>query len=318
MPKPRVSVLMPMKNTDRFVEAAVRSVLAQDLAELEVIVVDDGSTDRSRAVVQAVGDPRIRLVSSPGRGIAPALNHALELAEGDIVMGCDSDDLYPPNRIGAQVRFLDQHPEYAAVCGGFTTLDPAGRQVAELGSRSHGEEITNELLSGVTRTHLCSFAIRRPHFRTLGGLRGYFETGSDIDLQLRLAEIGRVFYQPESRYFWRLHDASVTHRQPSVTRQFFEDYAREMRQQRASGRRDDLALGTQREPPRSSSAPLSMRDQVQGMLLGRAWGTHGSGKKLEAVKLGLRALLNAPTSIATWKSVAAMLIKPAGQQAPQR
>src|SRR6476659_1485290 len=115
-----VSVIMPLKNAQPYVERAIRSVLSQQgLKDLELIVVDDHSTDGSGDVVRQIEDERVRLVTSPGDGIAAAINHGLQLAGGQYVARCDADDIYPPRRLEQQVRWLRDHPDLGAVCGSF-------------------------------------------------------------------------------------------------------------------------------------------------------------------------------------------------------
>src|SRR6266446_6889759 len=110
-----VSVLMPMRNAEAFVRAALDSVLKQTLTELEGVAVNSGSTDGSVAVVKGLSDPRSRLVEGPPRGIAATLNAAIAAAQGDIVARCDADDLFPPERLERQVRWLTEHPEFGAI-----------------------------------------------------------------------------------------------------------------------------------------------------------------------------------------------------------
>ena len=193
----RVSVLMPMRNAEPYVREAVASVLDQDWRDLELVVVDDGSTDRSRAIVESFGDARVRLVPGPQRGFASAWNAALAAAGGDVVMQCDADDAFPPGRIALQLKLLESKPDFGAVCGGFSTMDAGGRHVARLcRGEAPGAEITGELLDGKTCTTLCSFAIRRELLTALHGMRVFFETAPDIDLQFRLAERCRIWYLP--------------------------------------------------------------------------------------------------------------------------
>jgi glycosyltransferase involved in cell wall biosynthesis len=307
----RVSVLMPMKNTARYVRDAVTSVLSQDFRDVELVVVDDASTDGSRAVVESIRDRRIRLLAGQERGVSAAWNVGLAVATGEVLMQCDSDDLYPQGRIARQLRFLDAHPEFGAVCGPFSTMTPSGRNVADLwADGDQAEEITQELLGGHTRTHLCAFAIRTEHLRALGGKREYFESAEDLDLQLRLAERCRIWYEPYGAYRYRLHDASVTHTQPSSRRQFFEQYARDLRRQRATGKPDDLQRGEPLDPPEAPSPPDRSGEQLRGMLIGEAWRQHRRGDRLAAIVNGLRALAHSPTTFEIWKSVAALLFKP--------
>jgi glycosyltransferase EpsE len=112
---PRVSVVMTVHNGLPFVEAAVDSVLGQDFEGFELVVVDDGSTDGTAEALAARTDPRLRLVRRPHRGRAAALNHALGLARGRYVANLDADDLALPGRLALPARFLDEHPEVAAV-----------------------------------------------------------------------------------------------------------------------------------------------------------------------------------------------------------
>ncbi|HSS95799.1 MAG TPA: glycosyltransferase family 2 protein, partial [Terriglobales bacterium] len=102
-----VSVIMPMRNTEQFVSAALGSILNGNEASIEVIVVDDKSTDRSRDRVLEFSDRRIRMVPGPGRGVAAAMNAGLTAANGTIIMFCDSDDEYPAGRLKQQVAWLD-------------------------------------------------------------------------------------------------------------------------------------------------------------------------------------------------------------------
>jgi glycosyltransferase involved in cell wall biosynthesis len=306
-----VSVLMPMRNAEPFVRAALESVLAQEGAELEVVVIDDGSTDGSAAAVRGLGDPRVRLLPGPCRGIAAAFNAALAEARGELVARCDADDLYPPGRLAWQVRWLAEHPEFGAVCGRFTTMTPKGEVVSVLTCGGDAaEEVTGELLAGATRTSFCTFAVRTELLRRIGGCRAFFATAEDIDLLLRLGEVARVWFEPRSWYFYRLHDASITHLQGNTLQQFFERTARAFAAQRRSGRPDDLERGC--PPPVPAGSPggrVSSGQHLQGMLLARAWAEHASGRRLRALRTGLRACLAWPWSLGAWKSLAALAYK---------
>src|SRR5436190_861860 len=101
---PEVTVIMPMRNARPFVTEALQSILVEREIELEVIVIDDGSTDGSGVAVSAIDDPRVRMVAGPGEGIAAAFNVGLAESMGKIIMRCDADDRYPPQRISLQVR----------------------------------------------------------------------------------------------------------------------------------------------------------------------------------------------------------------------
>src|SRR5262245_1919419 len=104
MSTPTVSVVIPVYARAAFVGAAVDSVLAQTFPSFEIVVVDDGSTDRSREIIRAYRDPRVRLICHPhNRGIPAARNTGIDAARGDYVAFLDSDDIAYPNRLARQV-----------------------------------------------------------------------------------------------------------------------------------------------------------------------------------------------------------------------
>lgn len=309
---PLASILMPMRNAEPYVGEALASILSETAIDIEVVVVDDGSSDGSRARVNAIGDRRIRIVDGPERGVAVCVATALGAARGDIVMRCDADDLYPAGRIRRQMEWLSRHPTYVAVCGSHTTVDQQGRFLADLTSCCGSEpaDIRAELLEGTTRTHFCAFAVRAEAAREVGGFREYFESACDLDFQMRLAEQGEIRYLPESAYLYRLHGESITHKQNRERRIFYEETARAFCQQRRLSGQDDLQKGTPPAPPPGKEEPAGeLEEHIQGMLLGEAWRQHALGHRRQAAQLGYRALLARPLCLGAWKSCAALLLK---------
>src|SRR5262249_29774449 len=96
-PAPRVSVLIPTWNRARYLPIAIESVLAQSFEDLEVIVIDDGSTDDTSGALAAIRDPRVRTIRGEHRGISRALNAGLAAARGELVARLDSDDMWLPD-----------------------------------------------------------------------------------------------------------------------------------------------------------------------------------------------------------------------------
>ena len=128
----KVSVLIPAYNSARFVGETLHCVLAQDYENLEVVVVNDASTDDTVEVIKSFSDPRIKLFHNERNlGLAGVRNRLLDLATGDYLAWQDSDDLCTQDRIGLQVRFLDERPDVIAVGSAATVIDEQGRQVGE-------------------------------------------------------------------------------------------------------------------------------------------------------------------------------------------
>ena len=131
---PRVSVVMTVYRDFRFFDAAVESVLGQDFADLELIIIDDGNNDPDRFAEAARRDPRIRVLSNPTNvGAAVSANRGIEIARADIIARLDADDLCEPTRIGRQVAALDRDPALGFVGSAVTLIDendrPLGIQV---------------------------------------------------------------------------------------------------------------------------------------------------------------------------------------------
>ena len=306
--RPVVSVLMPMRNPGRFLRAAVASVLEQQGAELELIVIDDGSTDGSRELLAGLADRRIVLVEGPRAGIAACMNAGLARASGDVVMRCDADDLFPSGRIAMQLAWLDEHSEHVAVCAAFSMIGPDGAVVALPHRHATHEALdgASRILDGRLKTHLCTFAIRAPALRRVGQFRAFFETAEDIDFALRVAEIGPVGFDPRIAYLYRLHDASITHTQASARRRFFETCAYDMSRDRQASGSDALMRGEPPTPPaaegsgaRADGAGLHMAQ----MLVGESWRAFARGDRDGARHAALRAIMARPAHLKAWKAL---------------
>lgn len=112
---PLVSILIPAYNTERYIKQALDSALMQDYANFEVIVIDDGSKDKTWDIIQSYHDSRLRSFRQENQGITLTRNRLLQEAKGKYFAYLDSDDIYLQGRISKEVTFLEQHPEYALV-----------------------------------------------------------------------------------------------------------------------------------------------------------------------------------------------------------
>lgn len=322
--KPLISCVIPMRNGRAYVGHAVRSLLAQadESLRLEVVVVDDGSTDGAPDVVRSLAGERpevdLRLLDGPRSGISAAMNAGIEAAKGEWLCRCDADDWYPAGRLARQVRWLAGRPDFGAICGSFANVTRRGQHVADLECGATEQEITEELRSGRTRTHLCTWLIRAGALRRAGMFRTWFVSAEDIDLQLRLGEVCRVWYDPAVAYAYRLHDASVTHTQANDARLFYERTAKQFAVQRRESGQDDLQRGVPPTPPGANgqcALPMSAGGHVQRMLVGQSWREHGQGRKFKALLTGIRACAANPASLSGWRNVVALAVKRAGSSA---
>ncbi|HUD30142.1 MAG TPA: glycosyltransferase [Novosphingobium sp.] len=216
MPTPAISVVMSVYNGERFLAPAIESVLAQDFADFEFLILDDGSTDGSAAIIRhyAETDSRIRPTLRENRGLVASLNEMIELARAPIVARMDADDICLPNRFSRQIAFLADHPDYGVVGTWTEDIDAAG-QPYHLSGKEHPETHEAFLLAIENGWPLlCHPAamFRRDVVRSVGGYHGAFRHCEDYDLWLRLAGVTRLASIPERLLRYRHYDSQVSSR----------------------------------------------------------------------------------------------------------
>jgi len=151
-PTPTVSVVLPVFNAEDFLCTALDSILEQDQADFELIAINDGSTDRSRALLEERQrhDPRVRLVSRANRGLVASLNEGIALARGRYIARMDADDIALPQRLRLQAAYLDQHPSCVCVGSDVELMDDAGRKLVVLQQLQQDVDIQAQALRGHT------------------------------------------------------------------------------------------------------------------------------------------------------------------------
>lgn len=305
----KVSIIVPAKNEENFIYDSLFSLVNQQYKNIEIIIVDDISTDNTIKIAQSFGDARIKIINGPGKGFSAAWNTGYMACRGEIITQCDADDRYPKDRLIRQVTWLATHPEFDAVCGAYWAMDRKGNILSRLASHNTEFDISEELKNGITRTSLCTFAIRAHALKEVGGLREYFLTSGDIDFQLRFGEKYRVYYLPDFTYYYRIHDASVTHSQPSPVREFYEITARLFQKQRLQRGYDDLQVEKAPLPPDIYAKGNSAPRHIRGLLTGEAWRTYNEGKKKDAIKTGLQLVKKFPFDPNSWYHFFLLLVK---------
>jgi len=200
---------MPVRNGVPWVREAVTSVLTQTAGDLELIVIDDGSTDDTPEVLAAFRDPRLRIEQQPSAGITRALVRALKLARAPLVARLDADDVALPDRLERQRRFLDNRPEVGLLGTGARELDPAGREVRIVRPPSNDESIRRALIRANPFVH-SSVVMRREVLDRVGGYDPEFPVAQDYDLWMRLARVTRLANLPDALVIRRLTAGRVS------------------------------------------------------------------------------------------------------------
>lgn len=206
-----VSVLLPVHNGARYLESATRSILNQTHRDLEVIIVDDGSTDGSGEIVTALGDSRVRVIRNERNlGLPASLNRGLREARAEIIARQDADDLSHPQRIEAQVRFLEANPKVALVGTQAWVIDEQGRC---LGSAEHAREhesLVWELMFDNAFIHTSVAFHRSLVLDAHGGYNEAWAYNQDYELWTRLAQSSRLANLSEPLVASRAHGTSMT------------------------------------------------------------------------------------------------------------
>ena len=183
---PAVSVLIGSWNNARTLRRAIDSILCQTLTDLELIVVDDGSTDDTAEVVGGVADSRVRYLALPHVGISRSLNAGLRQARADVVAVQDADDWSLPNRLERQLEVLRRHPEVAVVGCRMKEVDEDGSEFAPRFGKATGD-VTRVLMRFNPIPNTCA-AFRRGVVLRCGGYDPRYRYAMEYDLWLRLAE----------------------------------------------------------------------------------------------------------------------------------
>lgn len=215
---PKVSVVIPVYNRERYLADAIDSVLAQTFADFELLIVDDGSTDRGVEIAQAYRDPRVRIVGhEANRGVAAARNTGVTQARGTYLAFLDSDDVAYSDRLQRQVAFLYRHPDCAAVGAWIDWMAEDGRPLGKVKRKATApEDIAAQRLfrPGIENTTAMarSAILRRyPHDEGFG-------IGEDFDLWARIAADHKLANLPRVLVRRRAHERQTTREQAARVR----------------------------------------------------------------------------------------------------
>ena len=208
---PRVSVVLPVFNAEPYVGEAVESILAQSLADFELIAIDDGSTDGSPGILTgfAARDSRVRVITRENRGLAATLNEGIGLATAAYCAIMNADDISLPERLAKQAAFLDAHPHVAAV-GSKTRFFAAGASAAPATSLPESPAAARRFLEIASPLAHPAVMFRRQAVLDASLYRPQMVPAEDYDLWLRLAERADLANLPDVLLHYRLHTGQFT------------------------------------------------------------------------------------------------------------
>ena len=203
---------MAVKNEERFVAESITSILNQDFINLELLIVDDGSTDRTSTIIKdfaAQNSKIVNLGNSGGIGLTKSLNLLIDNAKGEFIARQDGDDISKKNRLSKQLAIFTKHPLAALVGTGRTTIDVYGDFVNDPAVIYKSQRIKQLLKHGNVFTH-GSVMFRRNTFYDVGTYDERFKFSQDFDLWLRLSKKGDLYNIRERLYSSRYSPQSIS------------------------------------------------------------------------------------------------------------
>lgn len=216
MTVPAISVAMSVYNGERFLAEAVDSIIAQTFTDFEFLILDDGSSDGSLAMLRtyAAKDSRIRIITRENRGLIVSLNQLLDEARAPIIARMDSDDICYPTRFEKQIAFLEANPDHGVIGAWSEDIDEHGAHYPLAGG---GHELTHQALiagidgGGQLICHPVAM-YRTSVVREAGGYHAAFRHCEDYDLWLRLASQTKLANLPERLIKYRRYSGQISHK----------------------------------------------------------------------------------------------------------
>jgi glycosyltransferase involved in cell wall biosynthesis len=249
---PLVSIVTPSYNQALYLEETIRSVLTQDYALIEYIIVDGGSTDGSREIIQRFADRLSWWVSEPDRGQTDAINKGFSRAQGEILAWLNSDDTYLPGAIAGAVTYLQKHPEAGMVYGDANLVDEQGQVIGKFPA---AQTDYRRLRRGYVHIPQQAAFFRADLWRQVGPLDPTFYFAMDYDLWVRLARISALHYLPFAWANFRLHSGGKS---VAADERCWPEMLR-VHQREGGGRLSPLYIKARLRPLFYGKLPLSWR-----------------------------------------------------------
>ncbi len=232
MAGPEMSIIMPVRNEERFIADAIRSLRREEDVHFDLIVVDDGSTDGTRAIVEAIGreDSRVRVVDGPARGVSAARNVGVREIRGPLVTFLDADDISVEGRLRRQADILHADPALMMVIGELIFVRHMGPDLLPKPGAPTRQD------PGIV---LGSCMMRSVLFERHGAFNETLRYGEDVDLYMRFWEAGEPIHtMSEGVCYYRRHDRNMTNDVQETQRWFLHCLRASLERRRQSGRFD--------------------------------------------------------------------------------
>jgi glycosyltransferase involved in cell wall biosynthesis len=208
---PLVSVILPVYNGQRYVSAAIESALAQTYRPIEVVIVNDGSTDHSYETIEPyLNLPDVKYLQQENRGVAAARNAGIRHSKGELVAFLDQDDLWLPEKLALQVGYLQQNPEIAMVHSNQRYINGDGGRIQFPGWETDAQGMCLKELFIKNRIAVLTVVVRKHCLDEVGPLNESLSGCDDYELWLRIAARFPIGHIDKELALYRFHDCNVS------------------------------------------------------------------------------------------------------------
>ncbi|BAU11923.1 hypothetical protein LEP3755_24470 [Leptolyngbya sp. NIES-3755] len=214
-PSPIISVIIPAYNSEKTIRETIGSVLNQTFGNFEIVVVDDGATDSTVAVVQSIPDSRIKVFSYSNGGLPTARNRGIEVSKGDYLTFLDADDLWTPDKLERQWQALEEHPEADVAYSWTTFVNQDGQFLYQGSSYGNDSNIYHKLLVKNCLDSGSNLLVRRRAIAQIPHFDPEFPKAADWDFYIRLAAQFKFVCVPKYQILYRVHEGSSSFNIPA-------------------------------------------------------------------------------------------------------
>lgn len=216
---PKLSIIIPSYNSAPYLEESINSVLKQFFVDFELIVIDDGSTDNTQAILKKYIDTRLHILSNnKNLGIVASLNRGIAQASGEYIIRFDADDVMLAGRLEKQSRFLDDNPNVVVVGSWAETINENGEHLGTYNYPPQDDAVIRKYILKHNPFIHPSTAIGREALLKAGSYRQAFSHIEDYELWTRLLRLGQGANLPEHLIKYRLNQGGITKRKNTTMR----------------------------------------------------------------------------------------------------
>ena len=216
MSKPLVSVVMTVYNSEKWLSYSIESILQQTFKDFEFIIINDGSTDNSKEILDRYSkiDKRIKVIHRENKGVTKSIIEAINYSTGDFIAKIDSDDISSKNRLSEQIIEI-RKKKLDLVSTNFSLIDEKGEELKYFDIRKNKDEILQKMLGGNSFFPHSSVMFRRQTYLKIGGYNSFFKKSQDIDLWIRFIQKNKKVGVCELNVpltYIRIHNEQMTHK----------------------------------------------------------------------------------------------------------